>query len=126
MGLVWIWLRIQTILGIRIQICLLSPILIWIPWILWWIPWILLRKIDCCNTNTGCGYLKTRQKPSTKCQNKQTYIYPELSVKKVFVIHENKNEFLIVNSTFVKVCDSVVLKGMYKMQKYFFFEIQRL
>merc|ERR1712227_295372 len=52
------WIRIQTILGIRIQICLLSSILIRIPWILWRIPWILLRKIDCCNTNTGCGYLK--------------------------------------------------------------------
>merc|ERR1711994_1040093 len=76
--LVWIWIRIQTILGIRIQICLLSSILIWIPW-------ILLRKIDCCNTSTGCGYLKIRQKPSTKCQNKQTYIYPELSVKQKYL-----------------------------------------
>merc|ERR1712038_1768989 len=28
---------------------------------------------------------KTRQKPSTKCQNKKTYIYPELSVKQKYL-----------------------------------------
>merc|ERR1712165_569266 len=35
--------------------------------------------------NTGCGYLKERQKPSTKCQNKQTYICSELRVKQKYL-----------------------------------------
>merc|ERR1712018_68554 len=92
--LVWIWIRIQTILGIWIQICLLSSILIRIPWILWWIPWILLRKIDCCNTNTGCcGYLKEDNKPSAKCQYKQTYNYPELRVKQKYLQSKDCKEY---------------------------------
>merc|ERR1711994_1201655 len=110
MGLVWIWIRIQTILGIRIQICLLSSILIWIPWILWWIPWILLRKIDCCNKNTGCGYLKNKTKTINKCQNKQTYIYPALRVEKYLLYMKTRTNFYLY-----------IFIGVYKIKKDIFF-----
>merc|ERR1712020_323793 len=78
MGRIWIWL--QTILGIRIQIRLLPSILIRI---LWWIPWILLwiielsaeKKFKIRNT-TNLG-----RRTSIECPNIEMYTYLGLCVK---------------------------------------------
>merc|ERR1711997_874073 len=82
-SLVRIWIWLQTILGIRIQIRLLPSILIRIPWSLWWIPWILLRIIELSaekkfkirnTTNLG-------RRTSIECPNIKMYTYLGLCVK---------------------------------------------